>query len=49
MLCGPVAGIVGLVVGFRGNFLDLIRADDGILSNNGSSPIAPRPVAPPTV
>lgn len=32
---GPVAGIVGLVVGFRGNFLNVIRADDRILLNNG--------------
>lgn len=32
---GPIAGIVGLVVGFRGNFLNVIRADDRILLNNG--------------
>jgi hypothetical protein len=46
---GPVAGIVGLIVGFRGNFLDVIRADDRILSSNGSSPSAPTPFAPTTV
>jgi len=32
---GPVAGIVALVVGFRGNFLNAIRADGRILLNNG--------------
>lgn len=32
---GPIAGIVGLVVGFRGNFLNAIRADGRILLNNG--------------
>lgn len=32
---GPVGGIVGLVVGFRGNFLNCIKADDRILLNNG--------------
>ena len=32
---GPVGGIVGLVVGFRGNFLNCIKAEDRILLNNG--------------
>lgn len=32
---GPIAGIVALVVGFRGNFLNAIRADGRILLNNG--------------
>lgn len=32
---GAVAGIVGVVVGFGGNFLNVIRSDDRFLLNNG--------------
>lgn len=32
---GTVGGIVGLVVGFGGNFLNAIRSDDRFLLNNG--------------
>jgi hypothetical protein len=32
---GPIAGIFGVVVGFRGNFLNVIRADGRVVLNNG--------------
>ncbi len=32
---GPIAGIVGLVVGFGSNFLNVIRADHRLLLHNG--------------
>jgi hypothetical protein len=32
---GPIAGVVGLVVGFGSNFLNVIRADDRMLLHNG--------------
>lgn len=32
---GAIGGIVGLVVGFGGNFLNVIRSDDRLLLNNG--------------
>jgi hypothetical protein len=32
---GPIAGIVGLVVGFGSNLLNVIRADDRLLLHNG--------------
>lgn len=32
---GPVAGVVGLVVGFGSNFLNIIRADKRLLLHNG--------------
>lgn len=32
---GPVAGVVGMVVGFGSNFLNVIRADNRLLLHNG--------------
>ncbi len=33
---GPISGIVGLVVGFGSNFLNVIHADNRLVLNNGS-------------
>ena len=32
---GPIAGVVGLIVGFGSNFLNVIRADNRLLLHNG--------------
>ncbi len=33
--CGPIAGVVGLVVGFGSNFLNVIRVGDRLVLHNG--------------